>query len=313
MRLIVSIDTECDCSRTWNLSSPVTFKGVSLGIGKILQPLFDEFGVKPVYFVSHEVMEDDESRERLCSIADRCELASHLHVAFIEPDKRSGPMAGVGRHEMQRQYPFDVEYAKMKNLTELFKRSFGVTPCSFRAGRYGISRGTGRILMELGYKVDSSVTPHIRWKDPYVKDAPDFSILPEQPYKVCESGDIWRSGDSSLLEIPITVRLWKRKLSRFWRKQVRWLRPWYSSCNDLGTIINNEIHREQEAQKESLLVMMFHNMEVIPGASPYPQTEYDVEQYVNALRYAISYAGKHDVKFSTMREYYENIMGGVQK
>jgi hypothetical protein len=216
---------------------------------------------------------------------------------------------------MQRQYPLDVERAKMKNLTDLFEHSFGMFPHSFRAGRYGLSHGTGKILMELGYKVDSSVTPHICWKDPYVKDAPDFSMLPERPYRVCESGDIWRTGSGPLLEIPITVRLWKRKLSRFWRKQVRWFRPWYSSDEDLCAIIDNEAGREQEEQRESLLVMMFHNMEVIPGASPYPQTEGDVERYLSSLRCVLSRAGKFGVKFSTMREYYncECIGGCVEQ
>jgi hypothetical protein len=277
------------------------------GIGKILQPLFDEFGVKPVYFVSHEVMEDDDSREYLCSIADRCELAAHLHAGFINPDKRGESMAGILRHEMQHQYSLDVERAKMKNLTELFMRSFGMSPHSFRAGRYGIGHNTGKILMELGYKVDSSVTPHIRWKDPYVEDAPDFSMLPEQPYKVCESGDIWRSGTGPLLEVPITIRLWRRKLSRFWRKQVKWFRPWYSSSEDLCAIMDKESRKEQTTGAESLLVMMFHNMEVIPGTSPYPQTEGDVAQYLRALRCAFSHAGKLGAKFSTMREYIMNV------
>jgi hypothetical protein len=305
MRLIVSIDTECDCNKTWNVSSPITFKGVSEGIIRVLQPLFDEFGVKPVYFVSHEVMEDSESLECLRSISDRCELAAHLHAGFIEPDKRSGSMAGVSRHEMQRQYPFDIERAKMKNLTELFNRSFGMYPHSFRAGRYGIGRNTGKILMELGYKVDSSVTPHIRWRDPYVVNAPDFSKLPETPYRVCEAGDIWTPGNGSLIEVPITVRSWGRRLSRFWRKQIRWFRPWYSSSEDLYAIIDKESQKEQIVGAESLLVMMFHNMEVIPGMSPYPQTDAEVGDYVSSLRKVFVLCKNNDTRCITFQDLYE--------
>jgi hypothetical protein len=248
-------------------------------------------------------MEDGESLDCLRSISGRCELAAHLHAAFIEPDKRDGAMAGTIRFEMQRQYSYDVEYAKMKNLTELFRRSFGTSPHSFRAGRYGIGHNTGKILMELGYKVDSSVTPHIRWRDPYVADAPDFSKLSETPYRVCESGDIWTPGDGPLIEVPITIRPWKRRLSRFWRRQVRWFRPWYSSSEDLRAIVDNESRKEQIVGAESLLVMMFHNMEVIPGASPYAQTEADALEYVDSLRFLLSYVNKFDIKSLTMKDY----------
>ena len=200
MKFIVSIDTECDYTPNWDISSPMTFRGVMEGIGEILQPLFDERGVRPVYFVSHEVMEDTESRALLKEISGRCELASHLHPGFMPPEKRKDSMAGSKRSEMQFQYSYETEHAKVKNLTELFERSFGFRPVSFRAGRYGIGKHTGRILMELGYAVDSSVTPHIRWKDPFVPNAPDFSTLPEQPYTICWEGNIWQPGDGPLLD-----------------------------------------------------------------------------------------------------------------
>lgn len=307
MYIIVSIDTECDCSPTWHLSSPVTFKGVTIGIKDILQPLFDDLGVKPVYFLSHEVMEDDESREVLRHIANRCELASHLHSAFIEPQKRQGSMEGVMRHEMQRQYSYEVEYGKMKNLTDLFVRCFGQPPASFRAGRYGIGPNTGKILTELGYKVDSSVTPHIRWKDPYVKDAPGFIGLPEDPYWVCDSGDIWKRGKGPLLEVPICIRLAPRILTRFWRKQVCWFRPWVTSTESMKKMLDAELEKEQTLGKEQVMVMMFHNMEVIPAASPYPQTETDVLAYVTALKETLTYAKKIGARNTTLDAFYQGM------
>lgn len=307
MYIIVSIDTECDCSPTWHVSSPVTFKGVTIGIKNILQPLFDDLEVKPVYFLSHEVMEDDESREVLRNISNRCELASHLHSAFIEPQKRQGFMEGVMRHEMQRQYAYEIEYAKMKKLTDLFVHCFGQTPVSFRAGRYGIGSNTGKILMELGYKVDSSVTPHIHWKDPYVKDAPNFIGLPEDPYWVSESGDIWIRGKGTLLEVPISIRVAPRILSRFWRKQVCWFRPWVTSTESMKKMLDVGLHKEQALGQEQAMVMMFHNMEVIPAASPYPQTGKDVQNYVASLKETLVHAKKIGARSITLENFYQGM------
>ena len=63
----------------------------------------------------------------------------------------------------QRDYPPDVEAAKLRDLTELFSRTFGRSPTSFRAGRFGIGPHSIPILEELGYLVESSVTPHMDW------------------------------------------------------------------------------------------------------------------------------------------------------
>ncbi len=304
MQLMVSIDTECDCSQTWNLSSPLTFRGVTVGIRDILQPLFDKHALFPVYFLSHEVIEDTESLECLKEISGRCELASHLHVGFIDPEKRTDEMAGAVRYEMQYKCSREVEYAKLENLTKLFVECFGVQPISFRAGRYGASHATGAILMKLGYKVDSSVTPHIRWRDHYVGEGPNFIGLREQPYRVSEQGDIWQVGKGALIEIPITVRRYRRRLSRFWRPNLRWFRPWYTKKEDLQSMIDTELRVEQKTGKEHLLVMMFHNMEVIPGASPYPKTEADVASYVDALDSVLTHAEKCGIRFTTMKDFY---------
>lgn len=304
MKFIVTIDTECDCSPTWHVSDPVAFKGVREGVRGILQPLFDFLEIKPVYFLSHEVMEDVESWDYFSTIALRCELATHLHAGFMEPQKRKDEMAGCVRYEMQRQYQYEIEYAKMKKLTGLFEKKFSKKPFSFRAGRYGVGHSTGRILMELGYKVDSSVTPHIHWKDPYVKNTPNFIGLPEEPYRVSETGDIWKRGSASLLEVPITIRPLPRKWSRFWRKEVAWFRPWSSSTEVLKGMLDIAMRREQEESKEQVMVMMFHNMEVIPAASPYPQTMQDVLHYVASLKETLEYAREIGGENSTLEHCY---------
>jgi len=60
VQLFVTIDTEPDCDIAWRRSSPLTFSSVTSGIPKILRPIWDRHDVKPIYYVSPEVVRDDE-------------------------------------------------------------------------------------------------------------------------------------------------------------------------------------------------------------------------------------------------------------
>ena len=57
----VTIDVEPDCTVSWKRSNPLTFENVKTGILKILQPLFQEYSVRPTYLISPEVMNDFQS------------------------------------------------------------------------------------------------------------------------------------------------------------------------------------------------------------------------------------------------------------
>ncbi len=55
------------------------------GIAKIHHPLFQQHSVKPTYLISPEVLNDTQSVETLKQLKD-CELGTHLHTEYIEPD-----------------------------------------------------------------------------------------------------------------------------------------------------------------------------------------------------------------------------------
>ena len=59
--LLVTIDTECDKSSNWRAASPVRFRSVTEVIPESLQPLFEDFGIRPTYFLSPEVIAHPES------------------------------------------------------------------------------------------------------------------------------------------------------------------------------------------------------------------------------------------------------------
>jgi hypothetical protein len=51
--------------------------------------------------------------------------------------------------------------------------------------------------------------------------------------------------------------------------------------------------------------MMFHSMEVAAGASPYPQTGKEVDEYLDALKAVLETAAKLGIKCCTMAEYWQ--------
>ena len=135
--LTITIDTECDHDPAWARSKPLSFHSIIEGIPNRLQPVFESVGAIPTYLLTVEVMENNGCVEVLRSISGRHELATHLHSAFIEPEKKYHDYAGVDSPDCQCHCPPEVESKKLENLTNLFIQRFHKRPVSFRAGRFG--------------------------------------------------------------------------------------------------------------------------------------------------------------------------------
>jgi len=307
--LLVTIDTECDKTATWHAASPLSFRGVVEVVPELLQPLFAEFGIRPTYLLSPEVMTHADS----CSVlrdARGVELGTHLHGENVLPQMRPGGPAGSRTADMQWEYEPQLEREKLAVLTELFVQQFGGRPKSFRAGRFGAGRYTGRFLRELGYLVDSSVTPHIRWTSPSGKSRPDYRWSREAPYTLGREGDIRRPGEGGLLEVPITI-VAEGDLERTRSERPLWFRPWHSDADGLARIMDHVLAEPAWAGVRRPLVMMFHNVELIPGASPYPQTAEDVRRYIDMLKRVFEHAERRGLRSCTMHEYHTAFMAGV--
>ena len=309
-RLLVTIDTECDKSANWCTASPLTFRGATEGVTDRLQPLFNDFGIRPTYLISPEVMCDAESIAAL-SEAKNVELTTHLHGDYIVPEIKTWDFAGSITDEMQWEYGADLETRKMAALTEMFKQQFGHDPKSFRAGRFGISHDTGRILRDLGYVIDSSVTPHITWTSRKGEKFPDFSGFPEYPYAVAPNGDIWQPGKSHFLELPVTVLPTGTVQSNTPNEPI-WFRPWYSDADTLIRVMDHVAAQPVQNGVHRPLVMMFHNVEIIAGASPYPQSELEVIKYLDQLKRVFEHAEQLGISSCTMTEYHEQYTASKQ-
>lgn len=302
----ISIDVEPDCSPTWHYSDPLAFDGVHKGICNVLQPLFNKLGTKPTYLINNVVLEDNDSITSLKSLRGAFELGTHLHPEFIGPQKQFYDYAGKKGEANCCFYEPDIEFQKLKNITELFKRKFNYAPTSFRAGRFSAGVNTMNALRSLNYYVDTSVTPHINWSDKTREKPVDYTKASEQPYWIKTNSYLETSREeTTLLEVPVTVELQRKWLIK---EQVKWLRPVYSSVNDFKRVIDNYVARYTN-NNAVVLNMMFHNVEVIPGISPYVQNAREAQQYLNQIEFFISYVSKMGAKSVGLSDLFEIFKG----
>ncbi len=286
--IAVSIDVECDKDERWEVRRPLAFRGVEEGIGERLAPLFREYGVRATYLLSPEVIRHDQSVAVLKATVDS-ELGSHLHPEFVRSSTMVATTSGVACQMSEEDERSDLE-----ELSHAFADTFGTRALSYRAGRYGASARSLRILSELGYLVDTSVTPHKRWD--YGLDFRGASDAPYFP----DPDDITKMGPpGGIMEVPISLRpsrapgfvrgvaeLSARSRLGFtrdfakWARGPAWFRPGWSSRKTLIGFVRAASHGEYGG----VLNMMFHNVDVVPGCSPNASSEAGVRAAVDDLR-----------------------------
>lgn len=293
--LCISIDCECDKGPGWRTKKPLGFCGISQGIRDRLQPLFRRFRAKPSYLLSPEIMRDAQALEILADLDGDAELGTHLHGEFAEPDAFEPAVTSV----FQCHYDRETERRKLEYLTNLFRSSFGRLPRSFRAGRFGIGGHSLRLLQDLGYTVDSSVTPNKDWSR-VGAPAASFRQAPTQPYwPVLNDPGRAAPQAGTLLEVPVTIRpsrLAGIPLIGRWAEP-RWLRPTRGSVGGLVAVAREEIGhaRSAGADRPIILNCMFHNVEVIPGASPYAKNETEAGGILKRLAGLLAFAQREGI------------------
>ena len=314
--LVITIDVEPDCTTTWQYSNPLTFTGVTEGIGQRLHPLFERYNIVPTYLINNVVMEDDESVDFFRSLKGKLELGAHLHPEFIGPGKLYDDYAGKKGVANCCFYTPEIEFEKISSITSLFEDKFGYKPTSFRAGRFSAGANTTDSLVKQGYKVDSSVTPHICWNDKSRESPVNFMHAPEQPYFI-KKGTILESDPSGkLLQVPVSIALQKRNPVKellsavgglrhsFRATKPLWLRPFYSSVEEMVYIV--ETFKKKYANADAVVLnMMFHNVEVLPALSPYTKTESDCKIYLRQLESFFSYCNANGITGAGLSELYE--------
>jgi len=303
----ITIDTEPDCDIHWKRSMPLTFESVTFGIPSILRPIWDNFGIRPVYFVSPEVVENDECCLALKDeIARGAEIGTHLHSEYIEPQRKYEDVSGTVSDEFPCfAYDAEIESAKIKNLTESIEKKLGVRPVSYRAARYGADLDTIKSLEKLGYKVDSSATPGVSW---IRQGGPDHSRSPKQPYFISQT-DYYLPGDGKILEVPITVSGKRLPFLPDRWMFYRWLRPTHMTAFEMKSLVA-EFARKYPSP---VLNLMFHSMEVLPGKTPFVRTKLGQTMYLCRLNSILRYMTKRGFESKTLAEIYSQTVNRSKK
>jgi len=299
----VTIDTEPDCDAGWRQRTPLEFNSFLTGVPRYLRPILDRFGVPPVYLITPGMLSSRECLELLkVEIGKGAEIGSHLHAGSIPGQDYRVPEGPRGKF-MCYAYPDEIEYQMLEYHDKEITRSLGIKATSFRAGKYGADINTMLSLMKLGYTVDTSVTPHINWAS---KGGPDFSGYPDQPYFVdTEKNDFSAfSVKRSILEIPVTIHGKRAPLLPDKWFFYRWLRPSFMAFYALRNLIDDVI--KMNGQNDStVLCMMFHSMELIPGTSPYVIGPASHKYFFSTLAKVFNYLKQINAEFLTLSGFYD--------
>lgn len=299
---LITIDTEGD--NLWAAPREITARNAAFL--PRFQTLCEKYGLKPTYLTNYEMAASPEFREFARDVLARrtAEVGMHLHAWNSPPVQ---PLTDDDyRHQPYLiEYPAQLIREKVGFLTKLLEDTFGVKMTSHRAGRWSMNAVYARILVEHGYRIDCSVTPHVSWADvkgdPNQPGGTDFSRFPELPYTV-DLQDISRPGNSSLLELPMTVvpsehqalrkigeRLPRRSLpARVWNRlfpPVHWLRPNGRNLGQMFQILERTL-RERRPYAE----FMLHSSEFMPGGSPTYRTPESIEALYRDLEQLFSRA-----------------------
>ena len=315
MHLLVGIDTEGDNQWSAEARANQTFENL-YALPK-LHALFARHGVRPTYVITHPVATDERSAAVLRSLlaGGDCEIGAHHHAWETPPFSPDD----VRRHPYASQLPLKQFEAQLESLTAAIAAGVGHRPVSYRSGRFGFAAGHVTALERLGYRIESSVAPLFYETH---KGGPEFVEAPLTPYFLAYDSAV-APGSSEVLEVPVSAAL-NRRLPRvlqyayaraprpYTTKRIlralrivrmRWLRPSYSSFEDMVSLA-----RDLARWDEPVLNLLFHSSEAIVGGSPYNRTQAELDAFFERLERFFAYAtrelGARPATFAEFRAAY---------
>lgn len=191
-RFWVTIDTEED----FDWEAPFTRSDYRLASVPALaecQDYFERAGVRPIYLVDWPIVADDRAVEILGAAQDAggCEIGAQLHPWVTPPHDEEVNE----RNSYTGNLSAGLQRAKMTALRDAIRDRFGVAPTAYRAGRYGLGPETAAMLVELGFRCDTSVRSGFDYRAGH---GPDYRDAPLHPWWV-------RTGQGAILEMPVTT------------------------------------------------------------------------------------------------------------
>ncbi len=309
--LVITVDVEED---SWD-----RFQGGDDSLENIdripmLQDLFDRYGAVPTYLVTYPVLTDRSAMALLGSIhaKGKCEIGAHCHP-WNTPPVREAPTA---QSTYLSNLPAELVREKLETLTNALGDRIGARPASFRAGRWGFGPNVAASIRELGYKVDSSVSPYWDWRE---FGGPDFSEAPSAPYFFDPERILKPAPEGALLEIPPTIGFLRGDFARAARMRRRITRTPLAKLHLMGMLDRMKVLSFRWLSPElwggaemvalaksclrnggSVLNMSFHSVTLLPGKGEYLRDESQVPVFLSRIESVLSFAAENGIQFSTL-------------
>jgi hypothetical protein len=256
---------------------------------RVLQHLLSAFGIVPTYLLTYPVLEDAEVVAILRRQVSKgqCIVGIQLHP-WVTPPFDETPST---RRSFSGNLEDNLEEQKLVSLKAKFSQTFGIDPVIYRAGRYGLSEGTGHLLEKHGFEIDTSIAPRTNFEE---EGGRDYSGFGYQPF--------WFGEHRRLLEIPLC------------RDVVGWAGQWAcplyqafsgpvlsrlhapsiltrSRCAERVTLSpeGNDVAAMQRlvhgllARGQQVFSLSFHSSSLQVGRNPYVQSKADLHHFYDRM------------------------------
>ncbi|WP_334031649.1 polysaccharide deacetylase family protein [Alteromonas sp. P256] len=193
---VLTIDTE----EEWQWDSEFPQHDCSVkNVEKLpaFQAFCESLGIRPTYFVDYAVANDAQGSHILREFVKtkKAEIGAHLHPWCNPP--YFGKTTEAESHVIN--LPEEQVVQKLDELNRVINEKIGVTPRSFRSGRWGMKGKTLELLASRGITVDSSVYPFYENPFFHCKGAPNT------PYYPSFDNALQPGSQRNIMEIPVTA------------------------------------------------------------------------------------------------------------
>lgn len=233
-------------------------------------------GARPTYLTTSEVAESREARQAMeaCLSKGGCEIGAHFHAWTREWPFRPTSFGNERHHVMAHCLGREVEERMLDFTCQALRASFGITPKSYRGGRWSFGPESPRSLANCGIEVDSSVVPGLSFANPSspMMNGPDYRERRCYP-------EFLETDGARILELPVGAA-WPRFLPSLAPALAKpterlgqifgprfghaWLRPSYQSVAAM-----RQVMRRLREERVPVWVIMMHSSEIVP-CTPLP-------------------------------------------
>jgi hypothetical protein len=276
--LVVDTEEEFDWNAPFNRQK--TAVTVSAGMARA-QDYFARADIRPLYVTDWPVIDHPVAGQMLGEWvrAGTADVGAHCHPWVNPPHEEE--VSGV--NSFAGNLPPELERAKITVLRDRISEVTATAPLTFRAGRYGAGPHTGRILRDLGFRIDTSVRSRFDYS---AQHGPDFSGFPVAP---------WRAGPGrALIELPLStawtggLRRWGDRLQSVVERQgvgagllARGGLLQRIPLTPEGVSVAEAISAIDRLLADGLRLLMFsfHSPTLEPGHTPYVRNTKDLDAF----------------------------------